>query len=175
MGATKYPILAGSIIEIELPNDLQISDGKESALKSSTRGVADLSSKFEILGPRKVLVKDAFVQKSAPNGQDYRQDSFSVMIAMIVSPRTTAPTLSFKAKITTAGGFLQYTKLQGVYSNVYQARPFQNAVLKRSNETNGDSSGLYNFTLQLSSAVNANEYIKIRPPVGVVINPGGSG
>ena len=48
-------------------------------------------------------------------------------------------------------------------------------VIKRTNETNGADTGLYNFTLQFSSVVNKNEYIKITPPGNVVIYPGGSG
>lgn len=71
----------------------------------------------------------------------------------MLSPRTTAPTLSFKTRIKTSDGFLQYTKLQGVYTNVYQARAFRTVVIKRTNETNGDDTGLYNFTLQFSSIV----------------------
>ena len=106
---------------------------------------------------------------------DYRQDSFAVSIAGVVSPRTTAPTLSFKARIKSSEGYLQYSRLQGVYSNVFQARPFSKVVIQRTNQTNGDDSGRYNFTLQFSSVVNRNEYVKIVPPKDVIINPGGAG
>jgi hypothetical protein len=42
-----------------------------------------------------------------------------VTIAGIKSPRSTAPTLSFKVRIVTPDGYLSYKKEQGVYSNVY--------------------------------------------------------
>lgn len=109
------------------------------------------------------------------NGLDFRQDSFAVDISGIISPRTTAPTLSFKARIKSAEGYLQYSRLQGVYSNVFQARPFNKVVVQRTNETNGDDTGRYNFTLEFSSTVFKNEYIKITPPQDVIISPGGAG
>lgn len=74
---------------------------------SSTVGVADLSSTF-VVSPNQttIVVNDAFVQKSAPNGVNYVQDSFAVQIASIKSPRSTAPTLSFKVRILTSDGYL---------------------------------------------------------------------
>jgi hypothetical protein len=135
-----------------------------------------LSANFKVTNDGTTIeVLNAFIQSSSPNGIDYRQDSFSVEIAGIISPRTTAPTLSFKARIRSAEGFLQYVRLQGVYSNVYQARPFQLSVVKRTNETNGADTGVYNFTLQFSSIVYRYEYIKITPPEDILINPGGVG
>ena len=50
---------------------------------------------------------------------------------------------------------------------------FKKAIIKRSNEVNGEDTGVYNFTLQFSSIVYKNEYIKITPPPSVIINPGG--
>ena len=94
-----------------------------------------------------VIIKDAFALASTPNGVDWRQDSFSVAIAGIKSPRSTAPTLSFKARIITSEGHLSYKKEQGVYSNVYQAKEFTITNIKRSNETNGDTTGYFNFTV----------------------------
>ena len=94
-------------------------------------------------------------------------------IAGIRSPRSTAPTLSFKVRIITPDGYVSYKKEQGVYSNVYQAQEFSIANIKRSNETNGDMTGYYNFTVQLSTKVYKNEYFKIMPPTGVEILPGG--
>jgi hypothetical protein len=116
-------------------------------------------------------VSNAFQLSSAPNGIDYRQDSFAVNIAGIVSPRTTAPTLSFVAKIYSSDDYLQYDKLQGVYSNVYEARMFTKAVIKRDNEVNGEF-GTYNFTLQFSSRVFKKEYIKLTPPDTISITIG---
>jgi hypothetical protein len=79
---------------------------------SSTIGVADLSSTFAVsLNETTIIVNDAFVLKSAPNGVTYVQDSFAVQIASIKSPRSTAPTLSFKVRILTSDGYLQYTKV----------------------------------------------------------------
>jgi hypothetical protein len=86
-----------------------------------------------------VVVKDAFALSSAPNGVDWRQDSFAVTIAGILSPRSTAPTLSFKARIITPDGYISYKREQGVYSNVYQAKEFSIVNIKRSSETNGDN------------------------------------
>lgn len=120
-----------------------------------------------------VVVKDAFALSSAPNGVDWRQDSFAVTIAGILSPRSTAPTLSFKARIITPDGYISYKREQGVYSNVYQAKEFSIVNIKRSSETNGDNSGYFNFTVQLSSRVFKNEYFKITPPTGVEILPVG--
>ena len=81
--------------------------------------------------------------------------------------------LLFKARIVTEDGFISYKKEQGVYSNVYQAKDFLIANIKRSNETNGDNTGYFNFTVQLSSRVYKNEYFKITPPAGINILPGG--
>lgn len=150
---------------------------------STTDGIADLSATFTVTdssqtsfqepGRQMVIVKNAFEMSSTPNQVDWRQDSFSVTIAGILSPRSTAPTLSFKARIVTEDGFISYKKEQGVYSNVYQAKDFLIANIKRSNETNGDNTGYFNFTVQLSSRVYKNEYFKITPPTGINILPGG--
>ena len=80
---------------------------------------------------RIVFVGGAFLQSSAPNGENWSQDSFSVYVAGILTPRSTAPTLSFKAKIKTSSGFVQYKKEQGVYSSVYQAKDFTNVGIHR--------------------------------------------
>lgn len=134
--------MTGSTIEIDLPDDLSLADWEETQFESTTQGIADLSSKFVVQNNgRTVVVNDGFVISSSPNGIDYRQDSFAVEIAGVVSPRTTAPTLSFKARIRSSEGYLQYIRQQGVYSNVFQARPFRTVVIKRTNETNGADSG----------------------------------
>ena len=105
----EYPILSGSVIEIDLPEDLIIPDEEFTEDNSYTDGVADLTSEIIVTGQsRRVIVGGAFVQSSAPNGIDWRQDSFSVFIAGIMTPRSTAPTLSFKAKITASDGYVQY-------------------------------------------------------------------
>jgi hypothetical protein len=96
-----------------------------------------------------------------------------VSIAGIRSPRTTAPTLSFKAYILGHDGYVQFRKEQGVYSNVNQAKLFTKSVIKRSNEINGDSTGHYNFTVQLASEVKKGEFIKVTPPEAINIRPGG--
>lgn len=46
-------------------------------------------------------------------------------------------------------------------------------MIKRSNEINGDSSGHYNFTVQLASIVKKGEFIKVTPPEAINIKPGG--
>jgi hypothetical protein len=99
-----FPILPDSLIEITLPDDLTLVDHAAATTNSTTDGVADLSSAFfvqEIEHGQQVVVKNAFVKSSTPNRVDWRQDSFSVTIAGIQSPRSTAPTLSFKARIIT--------------------------------------------------------------------------
>ena len=50
---------------------------------------------------------------------------------------------------------------------------FEKVIIQRSNEQNGEDAGVYNFTLELSSKVFKNEYIKITPPESIIINPGG--
>ena len=45
MGA-QYPIMAGSSIEVDLPDDLSLSVWAHTESRSSTVGVADLSSEF---------------------------------------------------------------------------------------------------------------------------------
>lgn len=115
-----FPILAGSRIEVVLPDDLEFGDPELTETKSFTEGIADLSATFRVVGNERIVeVSGAFIQASAPNGVDWRQDSFSVFIAGIMSPRSTAPTLSFKARILDVYGFPQYQKQSGVYSNVY--------------------------------------------------------
>jgi len=94
------------------------------------------------------------------------------LIAGIRSPRSTAPTLSFKAYINGQDGYPQFKKEQGVYSNVYQAKRFRKTIIARSNEVNGDNMGAYNFTMMLSSEVKKNEYAKITPPQGITIESG---
>ncbi len=44
-----YPILSGSTIEIELPEDLSLSLVRETEANSRTAGIADLSAKFRVL------------------------------------------------------------------------------------------------------------------------------
>lgn len=147
---------------------------------SYTDGVADRSSVFSVSADSRVVsVAGAFVQASAPNGIDWRQDSFSVFVAGIQTPRSTAPTLSFKARIVVVRlnerneptGYVGYKKEQGVYSNVFQARDFRNINIRRTSLANGDDSGLYIFTLQFSTVVFANEYLKITPPASVSVAP----
>jgi hypothetical protein len=119
-----YPIESGSSITVVLPeDDLEFNDpltwNREFGGLSSTNGIADLSTKFaRVVNSRTVTILDAFVQDSAPNGVDWRQDTFTVNIAGIVSPRTTAPTLSFKAYINGPDSYPAFKKEQGVYANV---------------------------------------------------------
>ena len=124
-----YPIVAGSVVEIELPDDLVLEDPEATVTDSYTDGIADLSSQFLVgEGNRVITVNGAFVKASAPNGEFWRQDSFSINIAGIKSPRSTAPTLSFKARIKTSTGYVQYQKLQGVYANVVDAKMFNKVI-----------------------------------------------
>ena len=74
---------------------------------SYTDGIADLTSEITVSSnSRLVYVGGAFVAASAPNGVDWRQDSFSVYVAGILTPRSTAPTLSFRARIKSSSGYL---------------------------------------------------------------------
>ena len=171
---SQYPILSGSLIEIELPPELSFNNDDFTEANSFTDGIADLSAGFNVVGGSKLVrVVGAFNQQSAPNGVDWRQDSFSIYIAGINTPRSTAPTLSFKAKIKTETNYIQYKKEQGIYSNVNQAKEFNKAIIMRTNEQNGVGDGYYNFTLQFSTEVKKNEYIKITPPEDIIINPSG--
>jgi hypothetical protein len=173
-----YAIESGSSITVVLPEDLKfdlenpLSWNSEFADISSTNGISDLSTKFaKVVNSRTVTILDAFVQDSAPNGVDWRQDTFTVNIGGIVSPRTTAPTLSFKAYINGPDNFPAFKKEQGVYANVAKGRAFNRAIIRRSNEVNGINSGHYNFTVSLSSRVYKDEYIKITPPEGIELIP----
>ena len=95
------------MIEIELPEDLEIPDKSITQDESYTDGIADLTSEFNLTyNQRTVFVGGAFIQASAPNGINWSQDYFSVYIAGIFTPRSTAPTLSFKAKIKTSSGYV---------------------------------------------------------------------
>ena len=142
----------------------------EGVTRSRTEGIADLSAVF-FVNNKVVTVEDAFVQASAPNGLDWRQDSFSIFIAGIKTPRSTKPTLSFKVKIMDSNGFVQYERKQGVYSNVEQARNFEKVGIAKTNYQNGDSTGDYIFTVMFSSIVNQDEYLMITPPPSVTILP----
>ena len=120
------------MIEIELPEDLEIPDRTVTNEESYTDGIADFTADFSTnFANRIVFVGGAFLASSAPNGKNWSQDSFSIYVAGILTPRSTAPTLSFKAKIKTASGFVQYKKEQGVYSSVYQAKDFTNVGIHR--------------------------------------------
>lgn len=88
-----------------------------------------------------------------------------------MTPRSTAPTLSFKAKIKTSKNFVQYKKEQGVYSSVYQAQNFKNVGITRTSSANGDSTGMYIFTIVISAEVKVNEYVKIEPPTSITVTP----
>jgi N-acetyl-gamma-glutamylphosphate reductase len=73
MIGAQYPILAGSTIEIDLPEDLSFYLIQDTEANSKTSGVADLSANFRVTNNgRTVTVFDAFTQISAPNGVDYR-------------------------------------------------------------------------------------------------------
>ena len=50
---------------------------------------------------------------------------------------------------------------------------FSKVIIQRTNVENGADGGVYTFTIQLSSKVSKNEYIKITPPDSITINPGG--
>ena len=81
---SSFPILSGSIIQIDLPYDLSLDSTADTIANSKTVGVADLSSTFSVAANRTtVIVNNAFVASSAPNGFDYVQDSFAVQIASI--------------------------------------------------------------------------------------------
>ena len=116
----EYPIVSGSAVVIELPDDLEIPDSEITAQQSYTDGIADITSTARVSDDGRIVYIDGgFVQASAPNGIDWRQDSFSVYVAGIKTPRSTAPTLSFRVRINTSAGFVQYKKSQGIYSSVY--------------------------------------------------------
>ena len=46
----QYPILSGSKIEVELPDDLIVADTTLTRLNSYTEGIADLDSTFKVGG-----------------------------------------------------------------------------------------------------------------------------
>ena len=113
--------MPGSVIEVLLPEDLSLVNRNAAVSNSTTDGIADLRSIFTLNdsaltsfkdqpGRDVVVVRNAFAASSTPNGVDWRQDSFSVTIAGIKSPRSTAPTLSFKMRIITEDGYLSYKK-----------------------------------------------------------------
>lgn len=103
----QFPILSGSLIEIWLPEDLEIPDRNITTTLSYTDGIADLTSEVQAASDgKRVWVGGGFVKASAPNGVDWRQDSFSVYIAGIMTPRSTAPTLSFRAKVLTSTSYI---------------------------------------------------------------------
>ena len=109
MVGAQFPILSGSFVQVVLPEDLVLGDETATINDSYTEGIADLSTTIT-LSPNKQIVTfaNSFLQDSAPNGFDWRQDSFAVYIAGITSPRTTAPTLSFKCYILAPDGFTEY-------------------------------------------------------------------
>ena len=73
MIGAQWPILAGSYIEITLPDDLELYDSTRTAKNSTTQGVSDLSSTFAVQSDLKtIVVSNAFQLSSAPNGIDYR-------------------------------------------------------------------------------------------------------
>jgi hypothetical protein len=66
---TKYPIESGSTIRIILPNDLKFGDLDLARTKSTTDGLADLSSvnNFEVVDDREIIVRRAFLKEKAPD------------------------------------------------------------------------------------------------------------
>jgi len=58
-----------------------------------------------------------------------------------------------------------------VYSSVYQSKNFRNVGITRTSTANGDSTGMYIFTIILSTTVKINEYVKIEPPSTIVVTP----
>ena len=58
----EFPIVSGSVVEIELPEDLTLDDPAITEENSSTDGIADLSSSFTVAdGNRIITVNGAFV------------------------------------------------------------------------------------------------------------------
>ncbi len=49
MIGAQFPIMSGSIIEIDLPDDLSLYDAKQTQTASSTIGISDLSSTFKVV------------------------------------------------------------------------------------------------------------------------------
>ena len=142
---------------------MELGDAALTESNSYTDGLADTQSRFFVVpensgsasssinnsrNRKTIVVKDAFKAGYSGNGKDFwPKETFQVTIAGITSPRSTAPTLSFKSRINTADGYTEYKKEQGVYSNVYQANTFSIANIQRDNEMNGIEACYYNFTV----------------------------
>ena len=94
---------------------------------------------------------------------------FSVFVTNLVTPRSTAPTSSFKVRIYDSLGNLQYKRESQAFSAVAQAQPFGKVVLLRSSQMNNALNTTYDFLLNISQPVYKNEFIKITPPSTVTI------
>ena len=58
----QFPILSGSLIEVELPPELTFEDEQFTEENSYTDGIADLSASFSVVGSSLVRVAGAFNQ-----------------------------------------------------------------------------------------------------------------
>jgi hypothetical protein len=75
----QYPIMSGSSIEIELPDDLHLDSVVAAQQESSTQNIADNSATFKVTdygGKTKVKITGAFDITSNNNLPSWKLDSF---------------------------------------------------------------------------------------------------
>ena len=56
MIGSSFPILSGSVIQIDLPQDLKLYSALDTIANSSTIGVADLSSEFSVAANQTTII-----------------------------------------------------------------------------------------------------------------------
>lgn len=101
-------------------------------------------------GPTTVRFTGVFQPNQGTSQTQYALDMFSVFVTNLVTPRSTAPTSSFKVRIYDSLGNLQYKRESQAFSAVAQAQPFGKVVLLRSSQMNNAMNTTYDFLMNIS-------------------------
>ncbi len=93
---------------MEIPKEIEITSTADVISYSYSEGLEDSKRKVSLSG--RTVRFDKIFAPSTNSKTEYALDMFSLFIGALKTPRTTEPTSSFKVKIFSDDGYLQYKK-----------------------------------------------------------------
>jgi hypothetical protein len=153
---TTITVLTSSYIQIVFPSEITISDTEYSANTCQTTGLvpSDISCTF------------ATPQILESVGQ-FNGSSFSFTVDDVTNPRTTEVTSSFQMFVLDSNGDFQYSATTGYTLTMTDASDFQSISLSSASQNNGATTN-YTFSMTLSNALIAGEFIQVIFPAEVI-------
>lgn len=159
-------VLLNSVFSLVIPADLIITDIE--ATRSSCISNNGFNAGFTCA---LVLNSDSTHTLTITGGfptTDINGLTLNFTIGNIRNPRSTTPSLSFKAYINDENNYGQYATESGVIVSMVTPSDFTNVALTRSSTVNAESTS-YTFTITLNNQITNGDYIQVIFPTEILV------